>query len=238
VTSHLLRIAIPAFKSDKRQNYTRWLETHQPDIEWVTFAPGSHVFTLIAQCHGLLLPGGRDVHPRHYGLAEKAGSCHLEEERDGIELRAIEAAFEMNLPVLGICRGLQIVNVALGGSLIIDLPQAGIRGHGKIADSDSCHPVTIVPDSLLSDASTAEEVNSSHHQAVDQPAHDLRVTAHAPDGVVEAMEWKEATGKGFLLLVQWHPERLEPRSSLAYFPAHLFLDAATTFQRGSFSVLR
>ncbi|NOY06948.1 MAG: gamma-glutamyl-gamma-aminobutyrate hydrolase family protein, partial [Chlorobi bacterium] len=142
---------------------------------------------------------------------------------------AIEAALKLHLPILGICRGLQAVNVALGGSLIVDLPQAGITGHGKTNGGDSFHQVSIVAKSLLSDALTREDVNSSHHQAVDQPAPTLRVTARAPDGVVEAMEWMDAAGNGFLLLVQWHPERLESRATLSRLPGRLFIDAVSAF---------
>lgn len=159
---------------------------------------------------GLLLPGGGDIHPEHYEQASHESIKYVDEARDAVELALTRWAIDDDLPVLGVCRGNQMLNVALGGSLIQDVPtmvQDSIHHPYDINNprSKPVHDVDIVQDSLLhtimGDAKVA--VNSLHHQSVDRLAPGLRAVAHAPDGVVEAVEMP---GKSFVLAVQWHPE--------------------------------
>ena len=151
-----------------------------------------------ARCDALLLPGGGDIHPRFYGQALR-GAEDLDEARDEYELALLRRFLAAGKPVLGICRGAQLINVALGGTL-----RQHIDGHSQINGSDRRHSVT-TDDSLLR-ALYGERfsVNSAHHQAAERPGDGLRVIARSPDGVVEALRHDTLP----LLAVQWHPERL------------------------------
>ena len=165
---------------------------------------------------GLLLTGGGDIDPEFYGSSPKHDLRGLSRARDESEIALIHSAREMRLPTLAICRGIQIVNVAFGGTLIQDIAAdwPGALTHDGAARSTRTHPVTLEPDSLAAKAvgSVNPEVNSLHHQSVDRIAADLRVTGRSPDGIVEAAESTDPDW--WALCVQWHPEDLvdEPQS--------------------------
>lgn len=153
----------------------------------------------------LVLSGGADIHPRHYRAQPHQKLGPVEEERDASELALFAEAVRREMPVLAICRGLQLVNVALGGSLWQDLPSE-LRVHPQSGPrTERIHPTEVAPGSRLADAlgTTSVRVNSFHHQAIRDLAPGLRATAHAPDGVIEGIE---GTGDQWLLGVQWHPE--------------------------------
>ena len=172
---------------------------------------------------GLLMTGGADVHPSFYGqiVLERCGE--IDEERDRFEVELVHAARDRDLPFFGICRGLQVLNVALGGSLYQDLSyrQGTDPAHQSPRErrSEPAHPVAIAPASRLGEIIGVRElsVTSTHHQIVRDLATVLDVSAVAPDGVIEAIE---APGR-FLLAVQWHPERMVARhpEQLALFRA-------------------
>ena len=155
---------------------------------------------------GVVLMGGSDVNPKLYGEARHPKTDEPDDERDEIELGLIEEALERDMPILAICRGLQILNVQHGGTLIQHLP-ATQRHYPDTEDkSASAHRVRFEPGSLLREVADAEEwgVNSRHHQAVHTVGNGLRVSARdEQDGVVEALERPD---KRFVLAVQWHPE--------------------------------
>jgi putative glutamine amidotransferase len=155
---------------------------------------------------GLLFSGGVDVDPRHYGQAPDPG-VEVDADRDQLELPLARRAIEAGLPVLGICRGMQLLNVAAGGSLIQHLD--GHRLGTEASDPSGQHVVRVAPGSELAGILGAPEVpvNSRHHQAVGESdlAPGLVPTAWSPDGIVEAFE---RPGPGWLLAVQWHPERV------------------------------
>ena len=167
---------------------------------------------IVARVDGLVLTGGEDVAPSRYGATrhELTGDPH--DARDRTEIALLAAAREARLPVLAICRGLQVANVALGGTLVQDLPseRPSSTAHDR-SDARTARvlEVGITGGSRLSAAIGASTitVNSSHHQPVDRVAPGLTVTATAPDGVVEGAEW---TGDPdwWMLGVQWHPEEL------------------------------
>jgi putative glutamine amidotransferase len=119
-------------------------------------------------------------------------------------------AWERELPVLGVCRGLQLINITLKGGLVQDLGIAGDGMHEANAGIDKQHGVRIESDSLLAEVTgcLSGEVNSAHHQAVGQLGEGLRVNCYAEDGRIEGIEWAEPAGRPFLLAVQWHPERM------------------------------
>lgn len=171
-------------------------------------------------CDGFVLTGGIDVHPAFYRNA-KVDYPHttvFNESRDLFEIQVFEYASQQNKPVLAICRGLQLVNIALGGNLIQDLQENGFKNHRKGPEVDREHKIDVQVGTLLARIAGVQQgfVNSAHHQGLDQVADGLRVSAFSEDGVVEAIEYKDES-KPFLLAVQWHPERMQiPASNLAF----------------------
>lgn len=154
---------------------------------------------------GLLLMGGSDVNPKQYGEERRAETDEPDDERDEAELRLIDEAIAKDLPILGICRGLQILNVYHGGTLIQHLAPSEPHDIETEDKGAPAHEVAIEPDSKLAQiAGTVRwRVNSRHHQVASKIGEQLRVTARAGDGMVEAIERED---KPFVLAVQWHPE--------------------------------
>lgn len=161
---------------------------------------------------GLLLAGGGDIDPRLFGQKRRAKLVSVDRPRDRVESLLARRAFEDNLPVLAICRGVQMLVVALGGKLVQDIPSQvpdALRHnfHPDHPRNYLGHEIIVEPASRLANLLGAQrmEVNSFHHQSVQSVLPTLQVAAHAPDGVVEAVE---APGKRFIVGVQWHPEEL------------------------------
>jgi putative glutamine amidotransferase len=170
---------------------------------------------IAASVDGLLLTGGEDVDPSRYGAAPRPETDAPHLARDRSEIALVIAAKTIALPTLAICRGLQILNVALGGTLIQDIPseRPGALAHAPGGARDRrAHPVHVREGSRLAIAlgGSDVEVNSSHHQALDRIAPDITVTASAPDGIVEGAE--SSPGSWWMLGVQWHPEELTETS--------------------------
>jgi putative glutamine amidotransferase len=172
----------------------------------------SEVDALLRPWAGLLLCGGADVDPACYGEAPHPSVYGVDRGRDELELALVRAALDRHLPVLAICRGIQVLNVALGGTLVQHLPDhGGLIAHGVPAGTPSrvTHPVEVTPGSRLSislgEASRIDSCVSIHHQAIGRLAPGLVVTARSSDGLVEAAE--SASTAGWCVAVQWHPER-------------------------------
>ena len=162
----------------------------------------------LAAADGLLLTGGGDVEPARYGAPPAPEIFSVDPERDAFEVALVLAALRVGLPVLGICRGCQVVNVAMGGSLVQHIPTLTGRDHcEKQRDSQPVHEVDVTPGSLLASVlgATDIDVNSLHHQAVDRVGVGLQAVAWSDDGVVEGIE---AVIPARLIGVQWHPELL------------------------------
>ena len=160
---------------------------------------------------GLLLTGGEDIDPARYGALRHEKTYAPHPPRDAWELALVDAAQRRALPTLAICRGIQVVNVALGGTLVQDIAseRPGALAHeGAGARGERVHDVTVEEGSRLHGllGATTVRTNSSHHQSVDRVAEGLRVTARAPDGIVEGVEWM--TDGWWMAAVQWHPEEL------------------------------
>jgi putative glutamine amidotransferase len=173
---------------------------------------------LFGACDGLLLTGGEDLDPVHYGAAPHPKLGTVDARRDANELALVAEARARELPILGICRGIQLCNVALGGTLFQDLPsqRPGAIDHDPPAQRDvRSHPVSVTPDSRLAGilGTTEFAENSFHHHAVDRLGKGLLATAVAPDGVIEGLE--SADAHEWLVAVQWHPEELahEPHAA-------------------------
>ena len=161
----------------------------------------------VAHLHGVLLTGGTDIDPSHYGATAHPANLDPEADRDTLELALVTQAFAEELPVLGICRGLQIMNVAGGGTLHQDIPPHAER---DAPPGDLQHEVQTTDGTTMRALyGTRLEVNTIHHQAVDQLAAGYAVTATAPDGVIEAIEHTERPA----IAVQWHPELLPSRDT-------------------------
>lgn len=164
----------------------------------------------IEMVDGLLLSGGQDVAPKNYGEEPTPKLGDIFPERDDFEYALLKAALEAKKPILGICRGLQIINTYFNGSLYQDLSYIGteVLKHNQVnSPSMVTHSVTLDKSSKLFDIFGEEKirVNSFHHQAVKKVGDGLAISAKAPDGVIEAIE---KTDYPFLVAVQWHPEML------------------------------
>ena len=166
---------------------------------------------VLSRVDGLVLSGGEDVAPEEYGQDPSSHTQPPHAGRDRIELALARRARELRIPTLAICRGIQVVNVAFGGTLIQDIPtEVGGALQHDLSEQRTrrVHDVTVDADSALARVlgATTLAVNSSHHQAIARPADGLRVVAHAPDGVIEGAEW--TADDWWMLAVQWHPEEL------------------------------
>ncbi len=195
-------------------NYQHWIKNDDPAIDLITLSAETQNTDDVKRCDGIVLSGGIDVTPAFYNSQRtrypnisKKGS---DRERDIFEMKVFQLAQENSIPVLAICRGMQLVNVSLGGTLVPDLEESGKLDHKRHGETDTIHAATIIPGSLLASLiqTPAGEINSAHHQAIDTVSDRLTVNCLSPDGVIEGVEWKDPQNKSPLLCVQWHPERM------------------------------
>ncbi len=173
------------------------------------------VYEIIKNIDGLVLSGGYDIDPKHYGQENSGKSVQISDFTDECEAVLIRLAVEADMPILGICRGMQALNVFCGGSLMQDIPSE--KGFAVIHRLDkpnvAFHDITVEKESPLSKATGfgTHKVNSYHHQAVKDIALDFSVAATAEDGIIEAIYHKN---KKFILGIQWHPERNQENVSV------------------------
>lgn len=163
---------------------------------------------IVENWDGLLLPGGPDIDPALYGEKKEPACGEPNVHRDDLELRLLRIFLETGKPILGICRGAQVLNVVRGGTLLQDIaPTQTVQHSDFLRRKRGIHAVTVAPGSLLATALGAEQVrvNSMHHQVAGRVGEGLTVTARSEDGYVEALE---LTGHPFCLAVQWHPEHM------------------------------
>jgi putative glutamine amidotransferase len=173
----------------------------------VVLPPSPGIAGVLARLDGLVLSGGGDIDPDRYGAARDPATDPANPARDDAELALARQALAAGLPLLAICRGLQVLNVALGGTLHQHLPAlVGHDGHSPEAHGYGTHKVSVAPGSQLAGILGRTEANvpTHHHQAVDSLAGGLVATAWTDDGMVEAVEMAEPTS--FMIAVQWHPE--------------------------------
>lgn len=175
--------------------------------------PLSDCEKLAAMVDGLLVPGGVDMAPQYFGEQPPKEVTCIDRELDEFELELIRQVSSLGKPMLAICRGCQVVNVAFGGTLYQDIPTQCPQAHGHYQDtasrSEGYHTVTVLPGTALADALGEGELltNSYHHQAVKDLAPGFSVCARTADGIIEGIENREGT----ILGVQWHPECMVER---------------------------
>lgn len=208
------RIGITARSNDKVY-FDGWVRNYWWAVTWaggqpVLLTPETAALPpeqQVTQLEGLLLSGGGDVHPKYYGQRiQGTEKRHIHDGRDTLELGLARAALAVDLPILGVCRGFQVLNVALGGSLL-----QHVDGHRSPEEGVAYHQVAVTPDTLLARALGVEgrfPVNTYHHQAVttDRLAPGLRASAATLEGP-DLLEGIEAPDRRWTLAVQWHPER-------------------------------
>ena len=204
------RIVIGITDCSKYANYERWFGV-EPNVEVVRLSYSDNNLKDLERCKGIVLSGGEDVHPRFYNKNEYLQYCHeIDERRDDFEWKVLEYTDKNELPLLGICRGLQMANVFFGGTLIPDIPSFGKFNHSKFPKADRYHTITVDPTSELRKIAgvTGGEINSAHHQSAGLVGKGLVTNSISPDGIIEGLERQEKESKPYLMLVQWHPERM------------------------------
>ena len=210
------KITIGVTNTEARyENYPKWIKGDDENIEIIELSAENQNWDQIEDCDGILLTGGVDMHPQFYDSANRKypfAPENFNEKRDEFEMHVFETALNLEHPILAICRGHQLVNVALGGSLIQDLG-TGNEIH-KRTEQDKQHDVTTVSGTLLQQISgNTGHINSAHHQAISELSEELMANCTSPDGVIEGAEWKDKEDKPWLLTVQWHPERIADKES-------------------------
>lgn len=183
----------------------------------IPYQPQKSLQQVVAVLDGLVLPGGIDVDPARYGQAPVVACGSIDPLWDELDLNTLRLALERDLPVLAICRGMQVLNVALGGSLVQDIPsqiEEAIKHRQEAPGWHATHAISLQDGCLLGDiwGDAPARVNSFHHQSIASFGRGLRVCATAPDGVIEAVE---AVEHRFVLGVQWHPELMVQRCEAA-----------------------
>jgi putative glutamine amidotransferase len=212
-----VRIAV----SKLSPNYSGWLLQNDSLVIPVNLwrLPVDSAILALEGCSGLLLTGGEDIVPARYGKAGDTACEETDPARDTVEFLLLKRALETGMPVLGICRGGQLINVALGGTLYVDIPRdVGTSVAHRCEDYTTCfHSVSVLPGTMMFKitGSARDTVTTNHHQAVEKIAPALRPNAVSDDGLVEGIEWKEPQGKSFLIGVHWHPERMEKDNPLS-----------------------
>ncbi len=191
-----------AFRSQRYRNYLELIEQGGGDP--LPIIPGFSVD--VEQIDAILLSGGGDVDPKHYGQSiNGTREKDIIEARDSSEFEIMRQALALHTPVLGICRGMQLINIYLGGTMHQDIQDISSPIHGSNGESYQKHHVFIEKGTLLHEILGTDEIEvmSHHHQAVDLLGKELKVSARAEDGIIEAIE---STNSMFIIGVQWHPE--------------------------------
>jgi putative glutamine amidotransferase len=211
-------------------NYEAWLQKLGPGLEIADFDgrdPGDFR-RRIREFSGFVLTGGGDIHPSLYGNPDSEHYCQgIDIKRDELEFNMLEAALTYELPIFAICRGLQVLNVFLGGTLIPHIHALPDKLLHK-DQQDVTHGVSINTDSQLFriTGTRYEKVNSSHHQAIEKPGSGLQITAFSSDGIAEAAELGDHHRR-FCVAVQWHPERMNMENPLSGRLGFAFLKRVT-----------
>ena len=228
---HHIKIAVSkGFASDTNYLYDNWLNNLDTNITIVDLYKLTldSALKVLDECSGLVLTGGPDVEPSRYGKSEDSNLCEVDSRRDTLEFALIEKYKKDKFPLLAICRGEQILNVAYGGTLITDIPTEKPWGLNHRSDSVvKYHKIKINGNTNLSKIFNLDTftVNSNHHQAVKQLAKEFKLSAFSTkDSIIEAYEWVSPDGKPYLMAVQWHPEKMAKDNKLSKAIGNAFLN--------------
>lgn len=218
-------------------NYIHWLLSEDSTLKFVNLydLPVDSACMALKECDGLLLTGGEDIFPGLYMQEADTTLCERPDLfRDSLELAVIKVARELEMPIFGICRGLQMINIQAGGTLIPDIPSrhASNISH-RCTDWKSCfHDIKTDTSSMLYITTGIKNgtVNTNHHQAIGRLGRGLSITAYSPDNIPEAIESTPDGYKGFLMAVQWHPERLISNPEMSTPLSARFIGASILYQ--------
>lgn len=197
--------------------YPKWIKRDATDIEIIELSYIKGNIQDVNQCNGIILSGGVDIHPgfhsSNYSLHYPFAPTEFNVKRDEFELTVLEKALSFQIPILGICRGMQLINAYFRGTLHLDNGELNTT-HKKDNDSDKEHSVIVEYGTLLHTITESDfgNINSAHHQSVNKIGEGLRISARAEDGMIEAIEFFEPKDT-FLLALQWHPERMTDTES-------------------------
>ena len=208
----LMKIGITYTGTDEKQlNYINWLSAFK-GVEIITLSAENTDHDTIKLLDGIVLTGGVDIHPKNYNCTitnylnapEKFNELRDEFEREVFNISQVN-----RIPLLAVCRGMQLVNCILGGSLVQDIGVVSSAVH-QFNKQDRAHGINIVAGSLLHNITGVERTiaNSAHHQAINVLGNNLQINALADDGIIEGIEWEIKKDRSFLLGIQWHPERM------------------------------
>lgn len=217
--------------------YSNWLLAADSNLNFVNLygMPVEQALKKLSEADGVLVTGGEDIHPGWYGRAEDTAVCNtINPYRDTLDAAIVKAAIREKIPLLGICRGMQIMNISLGGSLFADLPSQYSKeiAHRNPPFSDTLHDIIINQASVLHLIANTHSVAvvSNHHQGVRDLAPGLRKVAETTDALPEAVEWDRPAGKSFLLGVQFHPERNRKGALSQALASYFTIEARRYFQ--------
>jgi putative glutamine amidotransferase len=222
----------------KYSNYPAWIKSAGRAYDIVELDWEKNNAADLELCHGLLLSGGVDIDTQFHVADTKEYPLQpaaFNSQRDQFEMGLFKAALKAKIPVLGICRGLQLINISLGGKLVLDIESSGKPNHRAMNGVDHVHQVALDPASQLAAITGCclGTINSAHHQAVLEPASELKAVAFSKaDGIIESLEWKDPTQHGPMVCVQWHPERMANKENepLSQNILEWFLEAAKKYQ--------
>jgi len=200
------------------QNTISYSKQISSDMEFIDFmqVKFEERERLLKKCSGLLLLGGLDINPGRFNKKELINYCEIDETRDSIEFALLQWADTSSLPIFGICRGMQFINVYFGGTLCVDIPSfckpstKNEKHRDPKRKKDVYHNVIISENTKLYDCFGTRKsmlVNSFHHQCVGELGKTLKISAKSPGGIIESIENDNSQRKSFVLGVQWHPER-------------------------------
>jgi putative glutamine amidotransferase len=196
----------------KHNNYVRWLMKDNPAIEITRLSAADNNLGLVQSLDGIVISGGVDIHPKEYGSAVlnyANAPAAFDEARDHFEKTVYAISQQHRIPLLGVCRGMQLVNCMLGGTLTHDMGDE-LNAIHRFDERDRLHEIHIEAGTLLYNiaASKKELANSAHHQCIEKLGEGLTINCTSGCGIIEGVEWADNSRKSFFLGVQWHPERM------------------------------
>jgi len=207
-------------KANPDGNYNRWLLRQNPNLKLVSLADVSKdsVQYWLKNASGFLMTGGEDIYPARYGKEADTSSCGtFDQKRDSLEFQMLDYAFSYKKPLFGICRGMQLINVYLKGSLIVDIPtRLGIKVRHREEGSVE-HNVSVITNTKLAKICKTKQglVLSNHHQGIDKLGKTLMPSSNTEDGLIESIEGDVDSKMPFLMAVQWHPEKMNADDHLS-----------------------